>query len=170
MQQGLSRLHEPDVVDEMLQLNGASERGPQVPVLQVVQVIHLVGAGNFIDELAAILARLRVRERVVVEVGLARIHKVNVLGEGARKLALARAEVALDREDQTVLAELLERRVEDLPEQAVALLGVVERLLVPLAYLLDGELTPRVDWKARRRRLARTQSARQLRSTPGYFA
>lgn len=139
MQQSSASLHESNAVEGVLQRDRLLERRLEMPVLERVEPKTFVVLDDLVHDVSQILA-VGQRVKVLVEIGLARVHEVDLLRELLGELALARAEVALDRDYQAVLAELAQRRVGHLAPQAVVFLLVVPRFLEPLADLIDREL------------------------------
>ena len=110
MQQRRSHLHPPNRVQLMLQGDGALKRRPLVPLVQRVQAKALIVLDNVVDNRSLRLA-IGQAPQVLVEIGLARIHKINLFGELLRERRLAGAKVALDSDEQRILAQLEHGRV-----------------------------------------------------------
>lgn len=138
MQQSSASLHESNPVEGVLQRDRLLERRLEMPLLERVEPKTFVVIDDLVHDVSQILA-VGQRVKVLVEIGLARVHEVDLLREFLGELALARAEIALDRDYQAVLAKLAQRRVGHLTPQAIVFLLVVPRLLEPLADLIDRE-------------------------------
>ncbi len=76
-----------------------------------------------------------------IQVRFTRIDEINVFGQFSGKLGLAGTKVAVDCNDQAVVAESIQSGVEDLAEKAVLFVFVVVGFAVTLADLVDGKVS-----------------------------
>ena len=142
MKKSGARLHPANEIVVVLEFDGLLVRRTEMPLVERVDAIALVVGDELVDDQASVVAVGQL-EQVRLQVGLARIHEVDLFGELFGEGRLAGAEVAVHRDYQAVLAELAHSRVGYLAPQAVALVLVVVRLVVAFANVVERERSRR---------------------------